>query len=150
MIGLIFNKIFDVSMYFIGILIVNGIIDFLRESFLDNRITKSNNFVFIQKDDLSFKRDLKEFILKGIAISAAIAFIGAIYLGSANCEETDYATGRCESYDYSTSFDPTTEQRIIQFTSIFTFLIIIVFITVFRAKENHYKIMLDYKLENEK
>jgi hypothetical protein len=122
------NKIFEALGYLFVAGIAYGIYNFTREE------TASSYD----------KNPLKPILLKGLLWCGGLALISSIVMGNPTCEEIDYPSQTCikESDD---KWEPSTDQRISNFTFFFTLLYVPVVIGAVDGKKQNIQRMKKYQ-----
>jgi len=122
-----------------GIIILFSLSNSLVEYFVENltsRMEFENKITTYLEND--FKSRCKNILIKGLLICIFISFMASRSLGKSRCEEVDYTTGICETYNEDSMFTPTDLDRVGTFTLVFTFSFSVVLTIISKAKKKYY------------
>lgn len=124
----------------IGIIILFSLTNSVKEYFVEYLIQDELYATEIKDFHTRyFNQKYKKLLINGFFICIFISFMFSYALGRSSCNEVDYTTQVCESYDEDSYFTPTVIQRIGVFTKVFSYTFIIVLITASEGKKRHYQ-----------
>lgn len=136
MIDAIYINFLSAAGIIILFVLTNGVKEFLIEDLIhdDWLVTE-----FKEHHEKYFREKYRKLLVNGFLVCLFISFLSSYALGKATCDEVDYTTQTCATYEEDDSFTPTTIQRTGVFTKVFSYTYIIVLITASEGKKRHYQ-----------